>query len=131
MVLFLNRGIFWPGSLFQWGVKKELSELLMLVANADTVIVPMTNVSQAMRWRQNGPARGCKCHLCCSKFFGLGALATALSQPRASWDKEARLIYFDLDTAALCIAALFANHLNTEALNIIAHVSDDFAHQRA
>lgn len=64
-------------------------------------------------------------------FSGLGALATALSQPRASWDKEARLIYFDLDTAALCIAALFANHLNTEALNIIAHVSDDFAHQRA
>ena len=44
--------------------KKELSDLPVLVANADTVIVPMTNVSQAMRWRQNGPARGCKGHLC-------------------------------------------------------------------
>ena len=64
LVLFSNRGIIWSGSLFQWGVKKELSELLMLVANADTVIAPMTNVTQAMRWRQNGPARGCKGHLC-------------------------------------------------------------------
>ena len=45
LVLFSNRGIIWSGSLFQWEAKKELSDLLMLLVNADAVIVPMDNVS--------------------------------------------------------------------------------------
>ena len=60
--------------------KKELSDLPVLVANADAVIVPMDNVSHASALEVKRACKRLQRPFMPIKSSGLGALATALSQ---------------------------------------------------